>query len=398
MAIIQALIVVKNIRLITSGQTATEVAALEWAFEHGVQHGGWCPRAESKKVARLSLKETPRTDPFQAYWWNVWDADGMVIYGSVYEPSGLCFKAIEYCLLHHKPWIQLPLEYKSAVSQLAEFLRRNNPKTLNLVGSNVDEDELKQQLPLILTDAYSDTRHSPPTVDLHRSNSINISSSSDATELGNINLNQNVSAEPTFNDMYLSLFRTWEGNKDFAPQVEANMKMADPTEYDDSYMFHACSVWASLTQSNPSDAANHLRQIPEPLREHPFFTFLTENIYMASQDWVNLEAFTRKQIDWQPEKNHSWVLRSIALDKMGQTQAAYIFLLEALERFPNEFNFSYNLACFACKLGHMDEAWEWVEKAFHLSKLETFKSWLLTDDDLKPLREKISRLSESKLV
>ena len=67
-------------------------------------------------------------------------------------------------------------------------------------------------------------------------------------------------------------------------------------------MFHAASIWACLNQSNSSEAADHLRQIPEQLREHPFFTFLSENVYMAGGQWEELDTFAKKQIEWQADK------------------------------------------------------------------------------------------------
>jgi len=392
---------VKAIKIISSGLTATELAALDWAFANGVEHGGWCPKDWLKKDTRLGLKETSRIDPFQCCCWNVWDADGIVIYGSVYEPSGICLKSIEYANLHHKPWIQLPLDCKSAVRQLADFIERNELKSFYLVGSNVNADEMKHLLPLILTDTFSDYRNLSSYDETFRGVPTPLVKPyvpSADNSLPPVILNPESIQQLSFEELYLNMYRTWEGNDEYAPQVRANVIVAVPERFEDTYLFHAVSVWAFLTQSNPTEAERHLHQIPEQLREHPFFNFLSESVYMASGDWEQVEKFAQKCIEWQPEKSRMWTLRGIALDKMGQTQVAYTLLLSALETLPNEFNFSYNLACFACRLGREDEAWEWVEKAFQLSDLETFKSWLLTDDDLKPLRERIQQLSQTKLV
>ena len=158
----------ENIKIISSGLTATDIAVLEWAFANGVKQSGWCPRGTRQENNQYGLKETFRTDPSQCCQWNVWDADGIIIFGSVYEQCGICMKAVEYARLHHKPFYQLPLDHKSAAKLLAEFIERNKPKTIYFVGSSVNEDEIKHQLPLLLGDAFSDKAKSLPPSDSRR--------------------------------------------------------------------------------------------------------------------------------------------------------------------------------------------------------------------------------------
>lgn len=51
----------KIARIVSGGQTGADRAALDWAIEHGVPHGGWCPagrRAEDGTIpARYQLEE-----------------------------------------------------------------------------------------------------------------------------------------------------------------------------------------------------------------------------------------------------------------------------------------------------------------------------------------------------
>lgn len=68
------------------------------------------------------------------------------------------------------------------------------------------------------------------------------------------------------------------------------------------------------------------------------------------------------------------------------------------ERLDPNFTFAYNLACFACKLGQQEAAWAWVQRAFRLTTLEHFKLWMLSDEDLKPLRARIFELAQTRLI
>jgi len=60
--------------IVSGGQTGADRAALDWAMEHGIQHGGWCPKgrkAEDRPIdARYQLKETPSADYIQRTEWN----------------------------------------------------------------------------------------------------------------------------------------------------------------------------------------------------------------------------------------------------------------------------------------------------------------------------------------
>ena len=71
-------------RIISGGQTGADRAALDWARERDIPHGGWCPlgrRAEDGPLAaEYLLDETPSEDYALRTAWNVRDADATVIF------------------------------------------------------------------------------------------------------------------------------------------------------------------------------------------------------------------------------------------------------------------------------------------------------------------------------
>ncbi|MEX0610513.1 MAG: putative molybdenum carrier protein, partial [Pirellulales bacterium] len=73
----------RGITIISGGQTGADRAALDFALEHEIAHGGWCPRgrlAEDGPIApRYNLQETPSRKYSQRTEWNVRDSDATVI-------------------------------------------------------------------------------------------------------------------------------------------------------------------------------------------------------------------------------------------------------------------------------------------------------------------------------
>jgi hypothetical protein len=50
-------------KIVSGGQTGADRAALDFAIEHGIPHGGWCPKGRKAEDGpidpRYLLRETP---------------------------------------------------------------------------------------------------------------------------------------------------------------------------------------------------------------------------------------------------------------------------------------------------------------------------------------------------
>lgn len=75
-------------RLVSGGQTGADRAALDVAIEHGLLHGGWCPRggwaedfptAPGLLVRYPALVEAPSRDPDVRTRWNVRDSHATLV-------------------------------------------------------------------------------------------------------------------------------------------------------------------------------------------------------------------------------------------------------------------------------------------------------------------------------
>ena len=78
--------------------------------------------------------------------------------------------------------------------------------------------------------------------------------------------------------------------------------------------------------------------------------------------------------------------------KEGGLQAAWSALLPAIDKFPAEPTIPYNLACYACQMGQVDEARQWLKRAMKIGGNKKVKIRALNDEDLEPLWEEIKRL------
>jgi len=133
--------------IVSGGQTGADRAALDFAIAHDIPHGGFCPRgrkAEDGPIPdRYSLTETKTDEYPERTRQNIAMADATVIFATVPEAeliqirrsgSGLTVREAKkqgrpYVVLSHFP------DVKADADELAAFLHRQNPKTLNVAGS-----------------------------------------------------------------------------------------------------------------------------------------------------------------------------------------------------------------------------------------------------------------------
>jgi tetratricopeptide (TPR) repeat protein len=78
-------------------------------------------------------------------------------------------------------------------------------------------------------------------------------------------------------------------------------------------------------------------------------------------------------------------LHHIALRRFGARDqlAEAVFLLDAWAKHPREPMIHYNLACYACQMGSIDEAKKYLAQAFKLAP--GIRSLAFEDEDLQPL-------------
>jgi hypothetical protein len=130
-------------RVVSGGQTGADRAALDWAIEHGIAHGGWCPRgrrAEDGEIPqRYRLRETPLRDYQQRTRWNVRDSDATLIFSRAAELSGGSAYTARCAERIRRPW-QHVHPGTDGVAAIRSFLEQHAVRTLNIAGPRVSTD------------------------------------------------------------------------------------------------------------------------------------------------------------------------------------------------------------------------------------------------------------------
>ncbi|MCX6927108.1 MAG: putative molybdenum carrier protein [Verrucomicrobia bacterium] len=133
-------------KIVSGGQTGADRAALDFAIERRIPHGGWCPagrKAEDGPIGpRYQLKETPSAGYVQRTERNARDSDGTVVFSIAPVLTGGSQKTIELAHKHRKPVVHITRDGGSGLPQLAllHFIQAKKLKVLNVAGPRASEE------------------------------------------------------------------------------------------------------------------------------------------------------------------------------------------------------------------------------------------------------------------
>ena len=126
--------------IVSGGQTGSDRAALDFAIERGIDHGGWCPPgrpAEDGPIAEsYHLQELPDGGYLRRTKQNVIDSDATLIL-NLGELEGGTLATLRFAEELHKPHLLLPLDEgvgAEAVRRVQEWLQKQPLEALNVAG------------------------------------------------------------------------------------------------------------------------------------------------------------------------------------------------------------------------------------------------------------------------
>jgi hypothetical protein len=140
---------VRDVTILSGGQTGVDRAALDFAIEFSLPHGGWCPRGRKAEDGpideRYQLAETPSPRYSQRTEWNVRDSDATVVFSIASEVSGGTALTIAIAQRLGKPWLHLSAEAVSAegadpAEVLLDFLVAHRVSRLNIAGPRASQE------------------------------------------------------------------------------------------------------------------------------------------------------------------------------------------------------------------------------------------------------------------
>ena len=95
----------------------------------------------------------------------------------------------------------------------------------------------------------------------------------------------------------------------------------------------------------------------------------------------------KRLVDLQPDEVQWTISHAYATRRAGSIQEAKEVLLNAESRFPKEPAIKYNLACYFCQTGDIQNAKNYLKKAFEIDL--NWRMAALEDEDLKLLWESL---------
>lgn len=165
-----------------------------------------------------------------------------------------------------------------------------------------------------------------------------------------------------------------------------------PLQPPDTHYLAAADGWLDL--GNPAEAHAELAHLSPAVQAHPWVLQLRWRIAAAEQRYEECVRIAAEVIDLLPDEPFGWVHRSYSLHELKRTQEAYDGLLPIVGRFPEDFVIPYNLACYSCQLGHLDEARQWLRKAVATGGLPRIRQMAASDPDLTPLAGEMDNLGK----
>jgi len=135
-------------KIISGAQTGADRAALDFAIDNEIPHGGWVPKGRKAEDGLISqqygVKEAPSAEYSRRTELNVIDSDGTLIisHGKLTDGSALtqrlARKHNKHCL--HIDLNQIP-EFKSAI-EITHWINRQDIEVLNVAGPRASKDPL----------------------------------------------------------------------------------------------------------------------------------------------------------------------------------------------------------------------------------------------------------------
>jgi predicted Zn-dependent protease len=140
--------------------------------------------------------------------------------------------------------------------------------------------------------------------------------------------------------------------------------------------YHELGLWR--------EAWRELDGLTDETRHRPEVLEMRILILVNEHKWRDALSLSRRLAEAAPEQEGGWVHAAYCLHELGRTREAIQALLSAPPSLREKAIFHYNLACYSCVLGQLDEAREALHRSFALDK--RYRDFARSDSDLDPLR------------
>ena len=133
------------------------------------------------------------------------------------------------------------------------------------------------------------------------------------------------------------------------------------------------------------DALIELDRIPESHRQRLEPLRLRLSVLQTMTEWEQGAALAREAIGRYPESGDLFLAGAYCIRRAETLEAAFAFLEQGRSCLETEPCFWFNLGCYHCQFGRLEETKECVERAIALDG--NYRTLAAVDGDLEPLRE-----------
>jgi tetratricopeptide (TPR) repeat protein len=154
-----------------------------------------------------------------------------------------------------------------------------------------------------------------------------------------------------------------------------------PLEPPDQQHWQAAAGYVELGMFLEADA--ELDKIDPFNRAAPEVLAIRLAIYHGLKKWELMQEIAKRLAEFEPDDIQWTISLAYATRRADSIQAAKAILLNAEPKFPNEAIIKYNLACYCCQLGEIQNAKNYLKKAFEIDL--NWRMAALEDEDLRLL-------------
>ena len=158
-----------------------------------------------------------------------------------------------------------------------------------------------------------------------------------------------------------------------------------PLEQPDRQHWQAAAGYVELGMFLEADT--ELDKIDPFNRAAPEVLAMRLAIYRGLQKWELMQEIAKRLADFQTNDIQWTISLAYATRRANSIQAAKEVLLNAQPKFPKEGAIKYNLACYFCQTGDIQNAKIYLKKAFEIDL--NWRMAALEDGDLKLLWESL---------
>ena len=163
-------------------------------------------------------------------------------------------------------------------------------------------------------------------------------------------------------------------------------------DFTSAHQLNAVLGWLEL--GNFREAREELNRMGPKEQERADLLEVRWVLDARQEDWPAALQTAERLLRVAPENSAGWLHRAYAMRRTpeGTLEKATAVLRPAVDKFPEEPTIPYNLACYACVLGNLDEARRWLQEAIKRGGAKKIRKMALQDSDLEVLWAEVRKM------